>query len=197
MHTGRYVSTNRNAAEVLVEVNAEVLDELRSLRSAVTRLEAERDCASVLARYGYYVDHGRRDEWVNLFTEDGVFENMLYYGDDIVNSDPALWRLTRFLGRDQLLEMISAPVNAKIVGHGQHHVGGPPSTFRLIDDENAVMVSYSVVYIKENPDSPVVQYQNHAMNRWTFRKVDGQWYIAENVRRKMGSADSGTLFEDF
>jgi hypothetical protein len=182
---------------VVVEVNAEVLDELRSLRSAVTSLEAERDCASVLARYGYYVDHGRRDEWVHLFTEDGVFENTLYYGDDIVNSDPALWRLTRFVGRDQLLEMISAPVNTKIVGHGQHHVGGPPATFRLIDDENAVMVSYSVVYIKDNPDSPVVQYQNHAMNRWTFRKVDGQWYIAENVRRKLGSADSGTLFADF
>jgi hypothetical protein len=35
------------------------------------------------------------------------------------------------------------------------------------------------------------------MNRWTFRKVDGQWYIAENIRREMGGAESGTLFEDF
>jgi hypothetical protein len=35
------------------------------------------------------------------------------------------------------------------------------------------------------------------MNPWTFRKVDGQRYTAENIRRKMGSADSGTLFEDF
>jgi hypothetical protein len=183
--------------EVPVEVDDEVLEELQALRHAVTRLEAERDCAAVLARYGYYVDHGRRDDWVNLFTKDGVFENMLYYGDDIVNSDPALWRLTRFVGHDQLREMISAPVNAKIVGHAQHHVGGPPSAFRLIDDDNAVMVSYSVVYIKENPDMPVVQYQNHGMNRWTFRKVDRQWYIAENIRRRMGSADTGTLFEDF
>jgi hypothetical protein len=76
-------------------------------------------------------------------------------------------------------------------------MGGPPATFRLIDDGNAVMVTYSVVYVKDKPDLPVVQYQNHGMNRWTFRKVDGQWYIAENIRRRMGDPDSGKLFEDF
>jgi hypothetical protein len=180
-----------------VEVNGEVFEELQALRRAVTCLEAERDCAAVLARYGYYVDHGRRDEWVNLFTEDGVFDNIMYFGDDIVNSDPALWRQTRFVGHERLREMIYGPANASIVGRSQHQVGGPPATFRLIDDNNAVMVSYSVVYVKEKADLPVVQYQNHAMNRWTFRKVDGQWYIAENIRRKMGSTESGTLFEDF
>jgi len=43
----------------------------------------------------------------------------------------------------------------------------------------------------------LVQYQQHAMNRWTFRKIDGQWYIDENIQRRMDSPDSGTLFEDF
>jgi hypothetical protein len=180
-----------------VEVADEVLEELQALRRAVACIEAERDCAAVLARYGYYVDYGRRDEWVNLFTEDGVFENMVYHGDDIVNSDPALWRQTRYVGRDQIRDMIYGPANASIVGRSQHQVGGPPAIFRLIDADNAVMVSYSVVYVKDKADLPVVQYQNHATNRWTFRKVDGQWYIAENIRRKMGTPDSGKLLEDF
>ena len=180
-----------------MDVNDEVLGELKALRRAVTRLEAERDCAAVLARYGYYSDHGRRDEWIKLWTEDGVFDLMMFYGEDLVNSDPDQWRQTRFVGHEQLREVIYGPVNAGIVGRSQHQMGGPPATFRLIDDGNAVMVTYSVVYVKDKPDLPVVQYQNHGMNRWTFRKVDGQWYIAENIRRRMGDPDSGKLFEDF
>ncbi|MDQ1475259.1 MAG: hypothetical protein QOE62_488 [Actinomycetota bacterium] len=181
-----------------MDVNDEVLGELKALRRAVTCLEAERDCAAVLARYGYYSDHGRRDEWVRLFTEDAVFDLMMYFGDDLVNAAPDQWRLTRFVGHEQLREVIYGPANAGIVGRSQHQVGGPPATFRLIDDSNAVMVTYSVVYVKETADfTPLVQYQQHAMNRWTFRKIDGQWYIAENIRRRMGSPDSGTLFEDF
>jgi hypothetical protein len=39
-----------------------------------------------------------------------------------------------------------------------------------------------------------VQYLSHSMNRWTFRKVGDQWYIAEDIRRRMGSPDSGALF---
>jgi len=72
-----------------VDVNDEVLGELKALRRAVTRLEAERDCAAVLARYGYYSDHGRRDEWIKLWTDDGVFDLMMFYGDDVVNGTRA------------------------------------------------------------------------------------------------------------
>src|SRR5260370_10343270 len=118
---------------VSVEVNGEVFEELQALRRAVMRLEAERDCAAVLARYGYYVDHGRRDEWVNLFTEDGVFDNIVYFADDIVNSDPALWRQTQFFAHVQLREMIHGPANASIGGRSQHQGGGPPATCRVVD----------------------------------------------------------------
>jgi hypothetical protein len=176
----------------------EVVNELKALRRAVTRLEAERDCAAVLARYGYYCDHGRRDEWIKLFTEDGVLDVVMYYGDNVVNADPDKWRHTRFVGHAQLREVIYSPVNLAIEGRSQHRMGGPPSTFRLIDDNNAVVVTYSVVYVKDKgSSSPGVEYVNLGMSRWHFRKIDGQWYIAENIRRKMGSPDTGKLFEDF
>jgi hypothetical protein len=162
---------------------------LQELRRAVAALEAERDCCAVLARYSYYSDHGRRDEWVDLWTHDGVFDLMMYHGGDIVEGEEGEWRPTRFVGHDQLRDVI--------VGRSQHVVSGPPSTFRLVDSTTAVMVSYSVVYVKDDPDLPVVQYQNHGMNRWLFRKVDGRWYIAENTRRRMGDPASGDLFADF
>lgn len=184
--------------EVLADVSDEGLAELESLRRTVARLEAERDCATVLARYGFYIDHARREEWVKLFTEDGVMDVMMYHGEDLMKPDPAHWRQTRFVGHDQLRGIVNSPANASIVGHSQHQMGGPPAAFRLIDDTTAVMVTYSVVYVKDADDlTPTVHYQNHAMNRWVFRKIDGQWYIAENVRRGMGSPDSGTLFADF
>jgi hypothetical protein len=181
-----------------VAVNESYLEEMRSLRAAVNRLEAERDCADVLSRYGFYSDHGRRDDWISLFTEDAVFDLMMYYGDDVVNSDPAEWKRTRFVGHEQLREVIYSRVNAGIVGRSQHSVGGPPASFRLIDENVAIMVTYSIVFAKDaNHFTPLVQYQNHAMNRWTFRRVESKWYIAENIRRRMGSPDSAELFEDF
>jgi SnoaL-like domain len=184
--------------EVLADVNDPGSDEVKALLRAVTRLEAERDCATVLARYGFYCDHARRDEWVKLFTEDGVVDVVMYFGEDLTKPDPANWRRTRFVGHERLRELINSPANVSIVGRSQHQMGGPAAAFRLVDDSTAVMVTYSVVYVKDMADpTPHVGYQNHAMNRWTFRKVDGQWYIAENIRRGMGTPDTGTLFEDF
>jgi hypothetical protein len=184
--------------EVIVAANDEVLKAIQELRLAVARLEAERDCAAVLARYGYYADHGRREEWINLFTEDGVMDLMMYHGEDLQKADPAHMRHTRFVGHEHLRELINSPAHASIEGHSHHKMSGPPATFRLIDDNTAIMVTYAVVYAKDAGDiGPSVQYLSHSMNRWTFRKVGDQWYIAEDIRRRMGSPDSGALFEDF
>jgi hypothetical protein len=179
-------------------INEEVFREIQELRHAVTRLETERDCAAVLARYGYYADHGRREEWVNLFTEDGVMDLMMYHGQDLQKADPAQWRHTRFVGQEQLRTLINSPAHASIEGHSHHKMGGPPATFRLVDDTTAVMVTYAIVYAKDAGDlGSSMQYLSPSMNRWTFRKVDGQWYIAQDIRRRMGNPDSSALFEDF
>lgn len=178
--------------------NDEVLREIQELKQAVRRLEAERDCAAVLARYGYYADHGRREEWINLFTEDGVMDIMMYYGEDLQKPDPAHMRHTRFVGHEHLRELINSQAHASIEGHSHHKMGGPPSTFRLIDDNTAIMVTYAIVYAKDADDvGSSLQYLSPSMNRWTFRKIDGRWYIAEDIRRRMGSPYSSALFEDF
>ncbi|MDB5584071.1 MAG: hypothetical protein JWR80_9247 [Bradyrhizobium sp.] len=176
----------------------EILEELKALRRAVAVLEDERACSQLLARYGYYADFGRHDDWVNLFTKDGVLDVLMYFGEDITNPEPDKWKQTLYEGHDRLRELITGPVPASIVGRCQHQMGGPPSSFRLVDENNAIMVTYAVVYIKDmfNPE-PNVQYQNHMMSRWAFRKVDGEWLISENVRRGMGIPGGSKLFEDF
>lgn len=173
----------------------DIRTELTALRHEIAILKAERECAAVLARYGFYADHGRRAEWLQLFTEDAVF--------DLVSYDPskpvdARWLHRRLVGHDQLGEIINGPVHERIEGRSQHQMGGPPAIFRLIDDTTAVMVTYSVVYAKgEDLVAPLVQLQSHSMNRWTFRRSHGAWFIAEDVRRPMGSPESASLFGDF
>jgi hypothetical protein len=136
----------------LVENNA-VLEELKALRRDVARLEAERDCNAVLSRYGYYSDHGRRDEWVALWTEDGVFDHMAYYGDDILQPEPALWRRAAITGHKELHDLIYGPANASIVGRSHHVAAAGANSFRLVDDDTAVMATYSIVFVKQNPDA--------------------------------------------
>jgi hypothetical protein len=169
-------------------------DEVRELRARVERLETERVLGEVLARYGFYADHGRHREWGELFTEDGVMDLIMYTGEDVVHPEPELWKHRRFEGREELVRSIlDSPPHMSIEGRSQHHMQGPPTIF-FIDGDQAVAESYAVVYAKAVGDaSPLIQRQSHSMNRWTFRKVDGEWKIAECFRRPMGHDDQSSV----
>jgi hypothetical protein len=154
-------------------------------------------------------DHALAAEWVDLYTVDGVmdftyFDDADYFDDDMKSRtvDPATLdfplKSGRFVGRDELYAGITTPRHKRIEGRCQHHMDGQPAMFRLVDDETAVIVSDSIVYARARGNfAPAVQYQNHALNRWTFRRVDGRWRIAENIRRPMGSDGAGELLSGF
>ena len=73
---------------------------------------------------------------------------------------------------------------------------GRPAIFRLLDVDTALIVSNSVVYSRTvGNDAPAVQYQNHSLNRWIFRRRGGNWRIAENVRRPIGSGGAAALLK--
>ena len=44
------------------------------LLARIEALEAERGILRTLHRYGHTIDYGLHDEWVGLFTEDGIWE---------------------------------------------------------------------------------------------------------------------------
>jgi 3-phenylpropionate/cinnamic acid dioxygenase small subunit len=48
------------------------------MASIIDIMEAEEEIRELMARYSLYLDNGRYDEWVDCFTEDGVYENPLY-----------------------------------------------------------------------------------------------------------------------
>jgi len=168
-------------------------------------LEDERDCRELLARYGFYADHGLSEKWVDLYTEDAVMDFWYYEDDEYYDEemqpravDPRTLNFPlkngRFVGRKELYDCIDAPRHLRIVDRAQHQMDGQASIFRLIDQDTAVIVSNSVVIARsEGHHAPSLQYQNYCLNRWTFRRVDGRWLIAENRRRPMGSGGAEEL----
>jgi hypothetical protein len=179
--------------------------EAAGLQARIFALEAERECRELLARYGFYADFGLSDEWVDLFTEDGVMEFSYFddseYMDDQLRPrpvDPATLnfplKTSRFAGRDQLHACITAPRHERLEGRCQHHADGQPTIFKLVDEHTAVIVSNTIIYGRSLGNfAPAVQYQNHSLNRWTFRRTDAGWRIAENIRFPMGSEAGVTL----
>jgi hypothetical protein len=169
-----------------------------SVMQRLYAVEAERDCRELLACYGFFADYGLNKEWVDLYTEDGVMEFSFY--DDTQYYDNSLWPgvedprtvefpLTsyRFDGTEELYACITAPRHERIMGRAQHQVGGQPSVFRLVGEDNAFIISTSIIYARaENNYSPTIQYQHHCLNRWEFRRVEGRWLISKNIRRTMG-----------
>jgi hypothetical protein len=175
---------------------------LTSESARLATLEAERDCHGLLARYGFYADHGLYDEWVDLFTEDGVMDFTFYDDTDYYDEkmrprtlDPTSVELplrnARFVGRAELDDCIRAVRHERFSGKAQHHMDGQPSVFAQTGDDTAVIISNSIVYCRSvGSTAPSIQYQNHCLNRWTFRRRDGRWRISENIRRVMGSGDA-------
>jgi hypothetical protein len=71
---------------------------------------------------------------------------------------------------------------------------GQPAVFRLIDEDTAVIVSDAIVYSRSVGNfAPEIQYQNHSLSRWTFRRAEGRWRIAENIRKVMSTEGAAEL----
>lgn len=175
------------------------------IEQRLVALEAERDCRELLAWYGFYADHGFDAEWVGLFAADGVmdfnfYDDSAYFDENLrpVADDPTTVEFPvvhrRYVGSEELLDCITAPRHERIRGLCQHQVDGQPSIFRLIDLDTAVIVSDAIIYSRSVGNfAPEIQYQNHSLNRWTFRRADGQWRIAENIRKVMGTEGAAEL----
>ena len=171
----------------------------QDLEWRIFALEAERDCHELLTLYGLYADFGLADEWVGIFTEDAVMEFNYFddsaYLDEKLNplvDDPTTvgWpeKFGRFVGHEELYEAATEPRHKRLVGRCQHQTGGQPSVFRLLDDETALIISDAIIYSRAVGNyAPEVAYQNHSLNRWVFRRVDGRWRISENIRKVLGS----------
>ena len=158
--------------------------EIADLTRRLQRLEDERDVREVMARYGHFADLGYEDAYVNLFTEDGVYDIVT-----VMRKGAGYSGNIRFEGRAQLYEEIRDPrAHKQFEGRCLHFQDINAAV--TINGDEAVADAYSMTVLKEGDDTVI---RTAGMNRWKFRRINGQWKITEKRRRPPGDKD---LFPD-
>ena len=153
--------------------DAPAADRLAALERRIAELEDERALRDLLTSYSFGADVFRGPDWVALFTADGTYDL------GAANVEGAY--SGRFRGPDDLLALITGP-GMPPAGRAQHFHG--PMSF-AIDGDHASAESYSITYQLDAADRCEVYCLG--FNRWTFRREDGRWRIAERHRRELGS----------
>src|SRR4051812_40723019 len=108
--------------------------DLQSLADRVGRLEDERGILATLYRYGHTIDYGPDDDWVDLFTDDGVW-------DSLPNEalGPNAKRITA-RGHDELRAFIATHTHAPVRWH-KHFLAEP---IIVVEGDEARVSSYFV-----------------------------------------------------
>ncbi len=148
-----------------------------SVESRLRRLEDESRIREIAALYGRYADTGDAKAYVDLYTDDGVYD-MVTDNNFGIGYDGA----KRVAGRQELLEFFDDPeVHQRMVGNAVHIQDMSMSI--EIDGDTALAYSYSMTLLRQ--ESGVVL-RGAGMNRWTFRREASGWKIAERRRRRVG-----------
>lgn len=164
---------------------------LEALARRVQLLEDERDIRRLLCEYAFSADLGRSRAWVELFTEDGAID----LGETVQAMSGAAApenypTRPRFVGHEQLLlDFITALPHRRVERRSQHHTAGGPLVIE-VDGDDATARGYSVL-ITRGADG--FRIEMAAFNRWTLRRIDGRWRIAERRIRPVASPEAAEV----
>ena len=152
---------------------------LEALEARITAYEDERAIRELLARYGILGDVCRDEEWVSLFTDDGVMDVSLAG----LHGMPSLLR-PRSVGHDELREFVSNPAGHHQPGYyGKCMHAQGLNTVVHVQGTSATANSYSLL-LKHDGEHLVLL--NAANNEWKLRKEGGTWHIEERRCRSVG-----------
>jgi len=157
----------------------ELAAELAQLKAKLQRLEDERAISDLISRYGYLVDLPMEEEWLALFTEDGVMDAV--YGHGVYEGQ------SRWEGIDALRGFINDPA-------GRRRPEAYTRTMHLtnlnmvihIDGDEATADAYSAVILR--PHEGPLRLTTAGVSQWKCRRVDGVWKLVQRTRREI--ADS-------
>jgi len=127
-------------------------------------LEQEREILRTLYQYGHTLDHGPEPEFLDCFTEDGVWESL---PRQIPSRPPREFR--RFESRAGLVRFFRQHTHAPELYH-KHLVVEPRIT---VQGGSATVESY-YVRIDEHPDGPYIRGFGRYQDRLR-RCPDGRW----------------------
>jgi SnoaL-like protein len=144
---------------------------LAVLEQRVRELEDEREIRSLLGWYAYFADGCHDEQWLDLWTDDGVYD---------ISAG-------RWVGKRRLREFISDPQVHHSPGFYGHtlHLQGPNLAISIHGDD-AVATGYNVL-LHETFNVPTIL--RIGGNRWRFRRVSGRWLMAERRHRSVGETE--------
>lgn len=131
----------------------------------LARLIDEREVANTLYRYAHAIDHRIRDEWLDCFTPDGVFEGALGTPGDSRPSE-APTGSNQLVGRDEIGQFFDARPGGVV-----RHVSG--NVRITVSGDSAQSTSYVVRYevVGGLPSLSIVGTYEDELER----AADGQW----------------------
>lgn len=140
--------------------------DLRELQARLTVLEEERSIQRRLYAYGHAIDYGDEDEWVDCFTEDGVF--------DVRGRLPGHTALV-VSGREALREFAAGHTRPPERYH-KHLVIQPVIA---LEGDRATCTSYFLV-VMEHEGRPVLRVFGRYRDR-LVKEEGGRWRFEERV----------------
>jgi|SRR5918996_629879 hypothetical protein len=138
------------------------------VQELVTRLEAletERAILRTLYRYGHSIDYGLEQEWVDCFTEDGVFDVRRRVGPS-----------ARHEGRAALAAFIAQHTRAP----GKYHKHMLIEPVITVHDDQATVQSYFTRMDATSDGRPFIRAFGRYLDRMV-KETDGVWRFKERV----------------
>jgi SnoaL-like protein len=129
-------------------------------------LEAERAILRALYRYGHSIDYGLEQEWVDCFTEDGVFDVRRRVG----------LASARYEGRAALAAFIAQHTRAP----GRYHKHMLMEPVISVNGDQATVQSYFTRLDATRDGRPFIRAFGRYVDRMV-QEVDGAWRFKERI----------------
>ena len=148
------------------------MSRIEALERRVKELEDKEAIRDVLARYGFTADLGFSKDWVDVWTEEGVY--------DLGPEETAA-------GSDALFhDIITNPEGHKTIENRSQHT--VVNHFIRVDGDSAWAEAYSIVFVRGDEGYyPWTCGYNH----FEFERKDGRWRLALRLRRPVGGDEWG------
>jgi SnoaL-like domain len=157
---------------------------LAELERRLGALEDDKAVRELIVRHDYCFDTMRDDDWLELWTGDGVYDllSTLHYPDGSVGTVAQRWQ-----GPEELRQFIANPETHHrpgFYGHSMHMAGQEMVVH--VDGDHATATSYSLLFQEVEGSLSILSGANSA---WTLRRVDGVWKLRERRRRQVGTPE--------
>ena len=148
-----------------------LLARLEAVEKRLQIVEDQEKIRECLARYGFNADLGRSEDWVNTWTEKGVYD---------------LGPNSRHTGPDELMyNIIQGKGHKSIENHSQHTVC---NLFIRVNGDTAWAEGYSVVFTLQGTEYKA---WTNGYNHWEFEKRGDRWFMTLRYRRAVGMDEWG------